>query len=279
MNISKNIFKKMLRRKSNIFLSFLPFVSNTDEPGQTPTDLLIQQRYEAFSPSNDMSGWERVKLGLLTPDDIGEFGPHVSVITTSTFLAAIAGFGYGGFQTSRSAYMNFMKTNQATKFDSHMEAKRRLQDRVSIGYLKGGTQLGWRTGLFAFMFTSVTNAVSLYRNKDGILEYTAGGLIAGISYRMHRGTRAVIVGGILGSTLGTIGGVFSYCYLKLFGVTMEELREANYKFNLQRQSWIQEGTAESNREDGEESLLIEKMAKDKKNLTMPDNLENVDIKS
>lgn len=51
------------------------------------------------------------------------------------------------------------------------------------------------------VFRTVTNAISAYRNNDGILEYTCGGAAAGISYRLHLGMRGVIVGGILGKNL------------------------------------------------------------------------------
>jgi complex I assembly factor TIMMDC1 len=39
------------------------------------------------------------------------------------FLGVFTGALYGGFLGSRTAYMNFMQNNEATAFQSHLDAK------------------------------------------------------------------------------------------------------------------------------------------------------------
>ncbi|KAK3915879.1 RPII140-upstream gene protein [Frankliniella fusca] len=283
MNFTKIKLNKIFRLERNATLSFLPFIFTDDKeddvPSQTPTDLLIQERLKAFEVRGDTTGWERVKFALFTPDENGEFGPHVEMIGTSSFMAFVVGFGIGGFEKSKSVYVEFLRTNQATKFDSHMEAKKRLQDRMSIGLMRGGFTLGWRAALFTFMFASVSSAVSLYRNKEGILEYTTAGLAAGMAYRIHLGIRRIIVGGILGSTLGTVTGLINTGLFKIFGFSMSQLRDVNYSLKIYKSRMWEEGLAEARRKSGEEepSLLANRI-EEEKNQKQIDDLKNVDTK-
>ena len=49
--------------------------------------------------------------------------------------------------------MDFMERNQATAFASHLDAKRKLQDQVTMGFAKNAFRFGWRLALFTFSYT------------------------------------------------------------------------------------------------------------------------------
>lgn len=60
---------------------------------------------------------------------------------------------YGGVLGSRKSYMDFMERNQATAFENHLDAKRKLQDQVTTGFAKNAFRFGWRLGLFTTSYT------------------------------------------------------------------------------------------------------------------------------
>jgi complex I assembly factor TIMMDC1 len=78
---------------------------------------------------------------------------ELNSIYQSGFLGLFIGMVYGGFLGSRKGYMDFMERNQATAFHSHIEAKRKLQDQVTVGFAKNAFRFGWRLCLFT---TSIT---------------------------------------------------------------------------------------------------------------------------
>lgn len=69
-----------------------------------------------------------------------------------------------------------------------------------------------------------TTAVSTYRNKSSVFEYSAGGLLAGSMYKLPMGPKAMVSGGLAGVALGTVAGCVSVGIMKLTGTTTEELR-------------------------------------------------------
>lgn len=65
----------------------------------------------------------------------------------------LTGAIYGGVLGSRKSYMDFMERNQATAFESHLDAKRKLQDQVTMGFAKNAYRFGWRLCLFTTSYT------------------------------------------------------------------------------------------------------------------------------
>jgi complex I assembly factor TIMMDC1 len=63
------------------------------------------------------------------------------------------GVVYGGFLGSRKAYFDFMDRNQATAFANHFEAKRKLQDSVTVNFGRNAFKFGWRLALFTTSYT------------------------------------------------------------------------------------------------------------------------------
>jgi len=87
------------------------------------------------------------------------------------------------------------------------------------------------------LFRFFTTAVSTYRNKSSVIEYSAGGLLAGAAYKFPMGPKAMFSGGLVGSGLGLIAGCLSVGIMKMTGTTTEELR-----------FWRQDWKASSHRE-------------------------------
>lgn len=162
---------------------------------------------------------------------------------------------------ARIEYQNFIDNNQATKFSSTFEAKKKLQDRVTLGFAKGAFQWGWRLGLFtgSFMWEEnnsefklniesrfynyffpisrlMTTSIATYRGKSSLLEYTTAGFLTGACYKLSLGPRAMLVAGAVGGLFGTTAGAMSLGILKLTGTTMEEVRfwQYNWKKNRDR---------------------------------------------
>jgi complex I assembly factor TIMMDC1 len=46
-----------------------------------------------------------------------------------------------------------MDRNQATAFENHMDAKRKLQDKVTVSFGKNAFKFGWRLALFSVSYT------------------------------------------------------------------------------------------------------------------------------
>ncbi|KAJ8870591.1 hypothetical protein PR048_029614 [Dryococelus australis] len=178
---------------------------------------------------NQPTGWERLYM-MFSVDEFGTHSPELHIVYQSGFYGAFLGACIGGFVYSRTAYMNFMQSNEATAFKSHLDAKRKLQDEVTISFSKGAFRWGWRIGLFSSTYMLVTTALSVYRGKSSILEYTVAGGISGALYKINLGPRGMLVGGVLGSLLGLVAGGSSLLLLDLTGTSMENVRFWHYKW-------------------------------------------------
>lgn len=88
---------------------------------------------------------------------LGGFVGRLTICFTNfTFIAqfgSILGAIYGGFLGSRKSYTDFLDRNQATAFENHLDAKRKLQDQVTMGFAKNSFRFGWRLALFSFGLT------------------------------------------------------------------------------------------------------------------------------
>lgn len=85
--------------------------------------------------------------------EFGRITPEFSYISQAGFMGLFSGFVYGGFLGSRKNYLDFMERNQASSFISHMEAKKKLQDSVTMGFAKYGFRFSWRLGYFSATYT------------------------------------------------------------------------------------------------------------------------------
>ncbi|CAG2054370.1 unnamed protein product, partial [Timema podura] len=140
----------------------------------------------------------------------------------------------GGFYRTKNTYLNFIERNQATVFRDHLEAKKKLQDQVTINFAKGAFYWGWRIGLFTSTYVLITTSISVYRGKSSILEYLAAGCITGSCFKMNMGVKGMVVGGLLGSALGGLAGGFSLAIFKITGTSMEDVRYWQYRWKQER---------------------------------------------
>jgi len=68
-------------------------------------------------------------------------------------VSGIVGVVYGGFLSSKVAFINFVERNDASSFASHLDAKKQLQDKVTIGFGRGAFMWGWRLAAFTGTYT------------------------------------------------------------------------------------------------------------------------------
>lgn len=179
------------------------------------------------------TGWERLRL-MYSMDEFGNISPELNAALQAGFMGMFIGACYGGIVNSKVAYTDFMERNEATVFKSHFDAKKKLQDQVTVGFGKGAFRWGWRLGMFTSTYVLLTTSVSVYRGRSSILEYVAAGGITGALYKCSMGLRGVAVGGGLGSFLGGVAGLISLGILKFSGMTMEEVRYWQYQWKEDR---------------------------------------------
>lgn len=73
-------------------------------------------------------------------------------IINVTISSTVVGIILGGSQSTKHTVNNFISSNEATRFTSHFDAKRHLQQIVSVNFIKQGGKLGGKLGLFCFLF-------------------------------------------------------------------------------------------------------------------------------
>ncbi|XP_059048348.1 RPII140-upstream gene protein [Achroia grisella] len=174
------------------------------------------------------SGWDRVNK-MYSKDEYDEVSTELHTVVQASLCGAFVGACMGGFTSSRQAYLYFIENNQATIFKSTMQAKKKLQDYVTVAFAKGAYRWGWRLGSFTGIFSLVATTISVYQNNTSVLEYVMAGAIAGGLYKVNLGLAATCVGAGLGSILGLIGGCVILGLLHLVGVNMDDIRAALYK--------------------------------------------------
>nr|SVE73881.1 EOG090X0FS6 [Daphnia atkinsoni] len=169
------------------------------------------------------TGWDRLK-SIFETDEFNGVSPELDNAMSAGTLGLFAGMFIGGIPASKMAYDDFIDRNKAASFENHFDAKNKLQFSVTKAMAEGGWRVGWRLALFTGAFTLFTTAVSTYRNKSSVFEYSAGGLLAGSMYKITMGPKAMVSGGIAGAAIGSVAGVFTVGLMKISGTTTEDLR-------------------------------------------------------
>lgn len=203
--------------------------------------------------------------------ELDEISTEVNSIYQAGFLGFLVGAGYGGFIYSRNAYENFMHNNQATAFESHLDAKKKLQDKVTINFAKGAFKWGWRVALFSSSYVCITTMISVYRGKSSLLEYVTAGAVTGGIYKVNLGLRGIIVGNGLGATLGGIAGGLSLLILRSSGMTMEEVRYWQYKWKDERSKSVREAYIKETKNEADKFMELHNQSIENK--ISLDNLE------
>nr|SVE93942.1 EOG090X0FS6 [Scapholeberis mucronata] len=171
------------------------------------------------------TGWDRVKAIFRKDSEFSTLSPELEGTLSAGFAGLFLGLFLGGIPASKIEHDDFIRRNKASSFESHFDAKSKMQHSVTKAMAVGGWRVGWRLALFTGGFTFFTTVVSTYRDKSSVFEYTAGGLLAGSLYKMTMGPKAMVAGGLAGSVLGTGAGVIAVGLMTLTGTTTEELRQ------------------------------------------------------
>ncbi|CRK88176.1 CLUMA_CG001961, isoform A [Clunio marinus] len=203
-------------------------------PTITPKSVDVPSK-KYYDPKLDYeeTGWERISR-MFTVDEFGRMSNECNSILQAGFFGMFVGGVYGGFLGSRKAYFDFLDNNQATAFKSHLDAKRKLQDKVTLGFAQNAFRFSWRLALFTTSYTAITTIISSYRGKSSMYEYVIAGAVTGAGYKMNMGLKGMAAGILVGGGLGALGGAASLLILKSSGMTMEEIRYYQYKWRSGR---------------------------------------------
>ncbi|XP_023288637.1 RPII140-upstream gene protein [Orussus abietinus] len=204
----------------------------------------INDSKESYTDNMELTGADRLRR-VFSQNEFGDLSPELANIVQGTSCATLLGGCIGAFVYSRTAFINFIENNQATQFQSHIDAKRKLQDTVSLGLFRGGIRWGSRIGLFCCSYLTISTLISVYRGKSSVIEYTAAGSVTGGLFRFHLGLRAIFVGTALGAIFGTIAGCGTLLTLWMTGTTVEEIRFWHYGWRENRNKLIREGLKEA----------------------------------
>lgn len=225
----QEIFRKIkmkrltLLTRSPLLMSIFPFNESEnvfDKPANAPITTKL----------DDEMGWDRVKRIFRLTEE-GTYTKELQSIINVTVSGFMIGAVFGGTSATKNTIDNFISNNEATKFLDQYDAKKHLQQTVSVNFLRKGGRFGGKLALFCCMFSTLSTCASAYRGKLAVENYTFGGAMTGFIYKMNLGLRAALVGGGLGSILGTICGGLTVLILNLSGVTMDEVYTA-------QQEWV-----------------------------------------
>ncbi|XP_012536165.1 RPII140-upstream gene protein [Monomorium pharaonis] len=211
-----------LLTKSPVLISIFPFYKNVDQFDKPVNEII--------KPLDDELGWDRVKR-IFFLNESGLYTKELQSIINVTLSGVAIGLAIGGIGATRNTVDDFITTNEATRFSSHFDAKRSLQHRIAVNFLKKGARLGAKLGIFCFIFSSVTTCTTAYRGKLAIENYILGGSVTGLLFKINLGFRAALVGTGLGGILGGVCGSMSILMLYLSGITIDEVLNA-------QQEWI-----------------------------------------
>lgn len=67
-------------------------------------------------------------------------------------LSVLCGVIVGAYLHGQKSWLDFMENNQATQFANHLDARRKLQDTVTMNMGRGALKYGIKIGGFASLF-------------------------------------------------------------------------------------------------------------------------------
>ncbi|KAL4708375.1 hypothetical protein ACJJTC_019611 [Scirpophaga incertulas] len=208
------------------------------ETNENDRDLLTSQT------TKPQTGWERVKL-MYTKDEFNEVSPELRYTMQASLCGAFIGACFGGFIKSKSAYIYFMESNQATAFQSTRDAQKKLQDCVTLAFARGAYQWGWKLGFFSGTFNLIATTISVYKGDTSLVQYITAGAVTGGLFKANLGLGATLVGMGLGAALSTFGGLAVLGILKVTGASMDDIRKAMASINTARKDQFNQALEKS----------------------------------
>lgn len=80
------------------------------------------------------------------------FTKELQSIINVTISGIVLGAVVGGISATRSTMDNFIQSNEATRFINEIDAKRHLQQAISVNFIKKGGRFAGKLGLFCCMY-------------------------------------------------------------------------------------------------------------------------------
>ncbi|XP_076652162.1 RPII140-upstream gene protein isoform X2 [Halictus rubicundus] len=171
-------------------------------------------------------------------DAEGNITKELQSIMSATTTGLLGGFFFGGIIKTKDLPHNFVREHQATKWDNTFHAKRQLNNKFALEFIKGGMSLGWRMGFFCCLFQSTSVMLYVYRGKFELLNSTIAGAITGSLFKMNMGLKGMVAGTVAGSILGTVYGTMTKLILYIAGVEMNDLYEIHFQLMQKRRDNI-----------------------------------------
>lgn len=204
------------------------------------------QKYIPENLTNKPEGtpMERVKK-IFVRREYEPVSKELQHVYTLTFTASIAGMLVGGILHIQGNVEKFIDNNQATQFYNQRDAKKELHTSIFKQFAKGAYKLGWRSTLFTAIFASIQTLLTAYYGKTSILHYMAGAGTAGLLFKMSLGLKGSLVGLLVGSIFGAIGGFLHLSLLKMSKMSLDELQDVGQQWILLRKRTYKEAVSKN----------------------------------
>ncbi|XP_046674943.1 RPII140-upstream gene protein [Homalodisca vitripennis] len=174
-------------------------------------------------PKEEGDGWDRL-CAVFQRDEFGNHSKEMTATIQSTCMACFLGLLYGGINSSRAAFIDFMERNQDTIFENHIDAKRRLQNHVSIHFAKGGFHWACKLSFFTGGFMLFLTSVQAYKGRRSVVDYASEWCNDWSSSKGEIGKYpGLVIGGSLGCLLGFFCGLMTTTFLTLTGTSFDEV--------------------------------------------------------
>jgi len=194
------------------------------------------------------TGWDRVRA-IFESTDHYSISQELNTMNQAGFAGVLFGGLYGGMIRARRDWFSYMENNTWTQYESHIDAKRHLQQEITIAFGKGCFRWGWRMGLFTYAFTAFLTISSAYRGAYGLTEFVVAGAGSGALYKCNLGLRGMVSGGVFGALMGTVGGGLSLICLNIAGVNIKDVRKYQFKYQAIREEAMKDGPMPTDNEE------------------------------
>lgn len=215
---------------------------------------LAEKYKELYEPLPGETGWDRVKM-IFELDEWGQKHPNLDFTFQGVMMGFFVGSAVGGFQAAKQATDQFIQRNEAAKFYTDLDAKRRLNDHVFYSAYRSAFKWGWRTSLFTGVYLFSLTFFSTYQNSTKISHYVGAGALTGTLFKFRMGPRAMLVGGGLGSVLGLIAGGLTTGMFWVMGSSLDEMNYWRLQYRISQQSEVY-GTMLKKRKDSLDPSLL-----------------------
>ncbi|XP_063988311.1 RPII140-upstream gene protein [Diachasmimorpha longicaudata] len=236
----------VLRRIPTSRLALFGLFQQSQDVVKTPGYEGLERKYK---------GMEALQR-LFVPDEYGELSKEMATAVHMSAAATLIGGICGAISQGRDAFQHFVENNQATQFRNQFDAKRTLQDTMTVAIGKGGVKWAFRIGGFTTVFIFLHTFIRVYRGEPGVLEYLGAGIITGGLFKLNLGIKGVIAGSAVGGFLGFLGGAASMALLYLTGYTIDDIEQTQYELHAWRNEAVRNAMKQQMAEDYENARML-----------------------